>query len=207
MAKVIIDVLAKDLCSVLKDLELTPEFAENVKCTLELIITDSKKNFENLVKSNKVLDWDFILESDVEDITDPIEDFSPKPSSIKSGLFDDNPRALEIYAYFDHPNFWEDKEGILKLIFLAWNIKYKSPERLFSLCSLSSTKHLESHTIKLGNLADYYSNTLNNRLINYYKDISYSDVLEDVIYKLHKIWNKLNEIHEFNNVIDEFLKY
>lgn len=208
MAKVVIDVLVKDLGTILSNLELTPNFAENVKCTLELDVIDSKENFETLIKSAKVINWDFITEENNEQ-SELIEDFSPKQnrdfgSDIANII--ENPRVLEIFAYFDHQEFFKDKEGLLKLIFLAWNIKHKSPSRLFTLCSLSSTKHLESHTIKLNELAEYFPGTINKKLTDYYKDMPTRAILEDTIYKLDKIWNRLSEIQEFNNVIDEFLK-
>ena len=203
MAKIIIDVLAKDLGNVLNSLTLNSEFADNVKYTLELDIIDSKNNFEALTKSDKVINWDFITEDQ-----ETIEDFSPKQSelNLKPNSLDDDPRALEIYAYFNHPEFFEDKKGLLKLIYLSWIIKQKSPSRLFTLCSLSSTKHLYSHTIKLDELAEYFPDTINERLIDYYKDMPFEAILEDTIHKLHKIWNKLSDIQEFSKVIDEFLK-
>lgn len=200
MAKIVVSVLAKDLGSLLSNLALNQEFADNVKYTLELDIVDSKENFETLIKSNKVVGWDFL--------TTETENFSPEKSveNLEFNSLGDDPRALEIYAYFNHPEFSKDKEGLLKLIYLAWTIKQKSPSRLFTLCSLSSTKHLISHTIKLNELAEYFPDTINEKLINYYKDMPFEAILEDTIYKLHKIWNKLSEIQEFDNVIDEFLK-
>ncbi len=208
MAKIIIDVLVKDLGTILNNLKLTPNFAENVKCTLELDVIDSKENFETLIKSAKVINWDFITEENNEQ-SKLIEDFSPKQNNncdLDIANIIEDPRTLEIFAYFDHPEFFKDKEGLLKLIFLSWNIKHKSPARLFTLCSLSSTKHLDSHTIQLKELSEYFPSTINKRLTDFYKDMPTRAILEDTIYRLHRIWDRLSEIQEFNKVIDEFLK-
>lgn len=200
MAKIVVSVLAKDLGSLLSNLALNQEFADNVKYTLELDIVDSKENFETLVKSGKIVDWEFL--------TTVTEDYSPKKSDFKynQSLLEEYPSALEIYQYFNHPEFSSDKDNLLKLLFLAWNIKSKSPNRLFTLCSLSSTNHLKSHIIDLKELAENFPRTLNSRLEDYYLDMPFEAVLEDTIYKLSNLWDKLSDIQDFNNVIDEFLK-
>lgn len=212
MAKIIIDVLAKDLREVLTNLKMSSEYTDDVKYTIELGIVDSKDNFEYLTKSGKVLNWDFLSQEkasqieDESDIDPDCENYSPQPSKsrLSVSVLDDKPRALEIYNHFNHPDFIEDENNILKLIYVSWITKHKSPARLFTLCTLFSSNCIEAHTIKK-DIAIYYP--INKEILdNYYKDKPFEYILEDVIYKLHKIWNNLSNYHEFSNVINELLK-
>lgn len=202
MAKLVIEVLAKDLKEILGNLEFDSDFS-NSKCTLEVGITESKKNFEYLAKSDKIVNWDFISENNLEEDL-PVEDYSPQSSLREVGVFEDKPRLLEIYNYFNHPTFMEDEDGLLKLIYISWVIKQKSPARWFTLSTLSSLGYLDAHGINVGILF-FLPKTTREELEEYYKDKPFEFILEDIINKLHKNWNNLDRFPDFDIVINNLL--
>lgn len=193
MAKIIIEVLAKDLGEVLNNLKMSSDFTDDVKYTLELGISDTKSNFEYLSKSDKILNWDFSSQVNLE------EDHK----SGLAGLLDNDQRALDIYRFFCHDNFKNDKDNFLKLIYLTWKMKNQSPGRLFTLLTLNQ----QNHTVNIE--LDY--STIDMATINNFNDYCsgkiFELILEDIVFKLSRIWNRLNEISDFNNVIVELLKY
>lgn len=201
MAKLVIDVLAKDLKEVLSNLEMDSGFS-NSKCTIEVEIAESKKNFEYLSKSDKIVNWDFISENNLEEDL-PVEDYSPQSSLREIGVFEDKPKLLEIYNYFNHPTFMEDEDGLLKLIYISWIIKQKSPARLFTLGTLSSLSYLNAHGI-VGTLF-FLPKAIREEIKEYYKDKPFELILEDIINKLYKNWDNLDRFPDFDVVINNLL--
>lgn len=175
MSRIVIKVAASDLEDVLSNLVKDENFSNQAEYTLEVGIKDIKENYQYLINSPKIKDWDFLKEEKGEEAYN------------KEKLKLNKPELEDIYEYFvKDENFRnENLDGINRLNYLVeiiYQLKKKSPKFRFTLNNLFDIK--TNIIIKL--------NTRTKTIIDdKYEGIDFKTALIDLIIRINNKWNEL----------------
>lgn len=175
MSRIVIKVAASDLEDVLSNLVKDENFSNQAEYTLEVGIKDIKENYQYLINSPKIKDWDFLKEEKGEEVYN------------KEELKFDKPELEDIYEYFiKDENFRnENLDGINRLNYLVeiiYQLKKKSPKFRFTLNNLFDIK--TNVVIKL--------DTKTKIIIdNKYEGVDFKTALIDLINRTNDKWNEL----------------
>lgn len=172
MPRIIIKVGAKDLEEVMSNLEKDQNFSDQAEYTLEVGIKDTKNNYQYLINSPKVLEWDFLVEEK--------ENIEENPEFKRDELD-------EIFRYFINDNNFRnhslyDFDRLSYLVEIVYNLKKKSPSFRFTLNNLFQIKNTTTIDIETETII---------QLRNKYSDLGYRDALRDLIINIYSKWNKL----------------
>lgn len=175
MSRIVIKVAASDLEDVLSNLVKDENFSNQAEYTLEVGIKDIKENYQYLINSSKIKDWDFLKEEKCEEVYN------------KEKLKLNKPELEDIYEYFvKDENFRnENLDGINRLNYLVeiiYQLKKKSPKFRFTLNNLFDIK--TNIVIK--------PNTSTKIIIdNKYEGVDFKTALIDLINRTNNKWNEL----------------
>ena len=175
MSRIVIKVAASDLEDVLSNLVKDENFSNQAEYTLEVGIKDIKENYQYLINSPKIKDWDFLKEEKDEEVYN------------KEKLNLNKPELEDIYEYFvKDENFRnENLDGINRLNYLVeiiYQLKKKSPKFRFTLNNLFDIK--TNVVIKL--------DTKTKIIIdNKYEGVDFKTALIDLINRTNDKWNEL----------------
>lgn len=175
MSRIVIKVAASDLEDVLSNLVKDENFSNQAEYTLEVGIKDIKENYQYLINSPKIKDWDFLKEEKCEEVYN------------KEKLKLNKPELEDIYEYFvKDENFRnENLDGINRLNYLVeiiYQLKKKSPKFRFTLNNLFDIK--TNIVIK--------PNTSTKIIIdNKYEGVDFKTALIDLINRTNNKWNEL----------------
>lgn len=175
MSRIVIKVAASDLEDVLSNLVKDENFSNQAEYTLEVGIKDIKENYQYLINSPKIKDWDFLKEEKGEEVYN------------KEKLKLNKPELEDIYEYFiKDENFRnENLDGINRLNYLVeiiYQLKKKSPKFRFTLNNLFDIK--TNVVIK--------PNTSTKIIINNkYEGVDFKTALIDLINRTNNKWNEL----------------
>ncbi len=175
MSRIVIKVAASDLEDVLSNLVKDENFSNQAEYTLEVGIKDIKENYQYLINSPKIKDWDFLKEEKDEEVYN------------KEELKFNKPELEDIYEYFiKDENFRnENLDGINRLNYLVeiiYQLKKKSPKFRFTLNNLFDIK--TNVVIKL-------DTRIKIIIDNKYEGVDFKTALIDLINRINDKWNEL----------------
>ena len=185
MSRIVIKVAASDLEDVLSNLVKDENFSNQAEYTLEVGIKDIKENYQYLINSLKIKDWDFLKEEGEEEKGEVYN---------KEELKLNKPELEDIYEYFIKDENFRNKNlnGIDRLNYLVeiiYQLKKKSPKFRFTLNNLFDIK--TNVIIK----PNFRTKTI---IENKYGEIDFKTALNDLIDRIYNKWGELERELESN---------
>lgn len=193
MSRVIIKVKAKDLEEVISNLEKDQIFFEGAEYTLEVGIKDTKNNYQYLVNSPKIVQWDIINDEDnVEN------SYSSTSDKRKSKL---NSELIEIFDFFSNDDNFKERYKSSRIDFLysvIYELKKKTPVLRFTLGNIKTI--IDNASMDHQALLVKESN-----FDNYLRNNNFEDYLEEVIQNIHDQWKYIDKIIDSANNYSELI--
>ena len=221
MKQIVLTVKTENLIEVIKNLKLTEDFVKNTALTINLDIEETKSNFEYLINSDKILDWDFVKEKE-EVINQKDENNYNNPETrneiesavnyVKNRLKEEEERKnqediLKSINYVKHliQSHLNSNEDLFHLIIYVWEY----------LRTNSSNKNLtpkfDNSTIYTEYVIPQLSKNIEECpqdhpfimfLDQYYKECEINVILSDILYKLYTNWDKISKAKKVDDLFN-----
>ena len=192
--KITLRINEKDLLEVLQDLtelKAKRKFWSRDEVQITLDLEDTRKTYEYLCKSKKILSWevgDTILSDESEKILqtdyeqkEVVEIKEPEPKKRKSEKFTD------YVANFTGTTDWSN---LAIFILCSWKVAKKSPGMIFGTPLFKSSVAQEYENVKSSGQGSELL-ILGKVLESYYYSVEYPDAVEDVVQKIRTSWKSL----------------
>ena len=199
--KITLRINEKDLLEVLQDLtelKAKRKFWNREEVQLTLSLEDTRKTYEYLCKSKKILSWDVgdvvldspdIVPQETEPEVEEIHEEPAKPTR-KTDKFTD------FVSKFSGTADWS---GLSLFIECSWRVSKKSPGVIFGTPLFKSSLLQELDIVKAGSTSSERI-ILDKVLESYYLGVDYLDAVEDTISKIRSAWKSLSKHESLTSV-------
>lgn len=202
--KITLRINEKDLLEVLQDLtelKAKRKFWNREEVQLTLSLEDTRKTYEYLCKSKRILSWDIgdvVLDSPdiVPQETEPeVEEIpeEPKKQTLPTRKTD---KFTDFVSKFSGTSDWS---GLSLFIECSWRVSKKSPGVIFGTPLFKSSLLQELDIVKAGS-ASSERIILDKVLESYYLGVDYLDAVEDTISKIRGAWKSLSKHESLTSV-------
>lgn len=199
--KITLRINEKDLLEVLQDLtelKAKRKFWNREEVQLTLSLEDTRKTYEYLCKSKRILSWDVgdvVLDSPdiIPQETEPeVEEIPEEPvrPTRKTDKFTD------FVSKFSGTADWS---GLSLFIECSWRVSKKSPGVIFGTPLFKSSLLQELDIVKAGSTSSERI-LLDKVLESYYLGVDYLDAVEDTISKIRSAWKSLSKHESLTSV-------
>ena len=202
--KITLRINEKDLLEVLQDLtelKAKRKFWSRDEVQLTLDLEDTRKTYEYLCKSKRILNWevgDTILSDESEKILqtdyeqkEAVETKEPDPPKPERKV----EKFTEYVSKFSGTSDWH---GLCLFIDCSWRVSKKSPGVIFGTPLFKSSLMQELEAIK--DNASSERILLEKVLESYYLGVDYIDAVEDTIGKIRAAWKSLGKHESLTSV-------
>lgn len=202
--KITLRINEKDLIEVLQDLtelKAKRKFWNRDEVQITLDLEDTRKTYEYLCKSKRILDWelgDSISETPVK-TTQTYQEPEEEPEEIKEPEPKKPERKVEKFTdYVSKFSGTSDWHGLCLFIECSWRVAKKSPGVIFGTPLFKSSLGQELELVK--DNASSERILLEKVLESYYIGVDYIDAVEDTIGKIRSAWKTLNKHESLTSV-------
>lgn len=202
--KITLRINEKDLIEVLQDLtelKAKRKFWNREEVQITLNLEDTRKTYEYLCKSKRILDWelgDSVSEAPVK-IPQTYQEPEEEPEEIKEPEPKKPERKVEKFTdYVSKFSGSSDWHGLCLFIECSWRVAKKSPGVIFGTPLFKSSLTQELELVK--DNASSERILLEKVLESYYIGVDYIDAVEDTIGKIRSAWKTLNKHESLTSV-------
>lgn len=202
--KITLRINEKDLIEVLQDLtelKAKRKFWNRDEVQITLDLEDTRKTYEYLCKSKRILDWelgDSVFEAPVK-TTQTYQEQEEEPEEIKEPEPKKPERKVEKFTdYVSKFSGTSDWHGLCLFIECSWRVAKKSPGVIFGTPLFKSSLGQELELVK--DNASSERILLEKVLESYYIGVDYIDAVEDTIGKIRSAWKTLNKHESLTSV-------
>lgn len=202
--KITLRINEKDLIEVLQDLtelKAKRKFWNRDEVQITLDLEDTRKTYEYLCKSKRILDWelgDSVSEAPVK-IPQTYQEPEEEPEEIKEPEPKKPERKVEKFTdYVSKFSGSSDWHGLCLFIECSWRVAKKSPGVIFGTPLFKSSLTQELELVK--DNASSERILLEKVLESYYIGVDYIDAVEDTIGKIRSAWKTLNKHESLTSV-------
>lgn len=203
--KITIRINEKDLIEVLQDLtefKAKRKFWNRDEVQITLDLDDTRKTYEYLCKSKRILDWevgDSISDTPTAKIPQTYQE-PEEPEEIKEPEPPKKPeRKVEKFTdYASKFSGTSDWHGLCLFIECSWRVAKKSPGVIFGTPLFKSSLSQELELVKDNPSSERI--LLEKVLESYYIGVEYIDAVEDTIGKIRSAWKTLSKHESLTSV-------
>ena len=192
--KITLRINEKDLLEVLQDLtelKAKRKFWNREEVQLTLSLEDTRKTYEYLCKSKRILSWD------VGDVVLDSPDIVPQETEPEVEEIPEEP--VKPTRKTDKFSGTSDWSGLSLFIECSWRVSKKSPGVIFGTPLFKSSLLQELDTVKAGSTSSERI-LLDKVLESYYIGVDYLDAVEDTISKIRSAWKSLSKHESLTSV-------
>lgn len=211
---VTLTVKSKDLGKVLSSLEMSKDFEENTTLTLSIDIEDTKKNYQVLCGSPKVLEWDFIEEDKTEDemkeSVNPVTDIEEAIKTVKESLnkeesfWSDNIYSVAVntgktLGYLEE--YIKTYDDIIEFILISWRLSKKFPKYSVDFVQEYILPAIIQNQTDISEVSSL-DRKIPLLITSYYSGVKTTkEVLKDVIRKVQESWEIMKETEDVVSLV------